>query len=321
MGQRLAFLDNAKMIGILLMIIGHCCTIRNAQYLYNFIYLFHMPLFFVISGYLFKPREIKTAIKKYAKAYLIPYLTMAFATLVVVFLFSYYRNLDIVGETFTLLKAIVFGHGIFGKAIPAIGVGWFLCSMFQALVIYNTISFLFDEKEKAIAVIIVFVLGWTSMQFRWLPFSTQTALCSTLFLLLGELCNKYKLLDVCFKHKPIVYLGGVIIVVLAVLFSKLSLASCNFGKPILSIPACVILCYFIFQLSKKIKLKWGELTLLFMAGNQLVSYANYKYQFGELFNTISNNAVVNCVSEVVFDLLITFGLAYLFGLIPWMKKR
>lgn len=322
MGKRLVFLDNAKMIGILLMIIGHCCTIHGVPYLSNFIYHFHMPLFFIISGYLFKPIDIKVAIKKYAKAYLIPYLTMSFATIFVVLPLCYIRKSNVLEEILTLLKAIAFGHGSFDETLPAIGVGWFLCSMFQALVIYNIISNFFDKREKVIVVIFVFILGWTSMQYRWFPFSTQTALCSTFFILLGELGNKYKALDVSFKDKKIIYVFGGSIVVLAVLFSNFSLGSCGFGKPILSIPACVVLCYLVLQLSKKIiKLKWGELTLLFMAGNQLVSYANYKYRFGDLFFSVSNNIAVNFTLEVVVDMLITFGFAYFFGLIPWMKKK
>lgn len=41
----------AKGIGIILMVIGHSgCP----SYMRNFIYMFHMPLFFIISGYCFK---------------------------------------------------------------------------------------------------------------------------------------------------------------------------------------------------------------------------------------------------------------------------
>lgn len=45
------FISIAKAIGIILMVAGHsgCPTIIN-----NFLYLFHMPLFFVCSGYFFK---------------------------------------------------------------------------------------------------------------------------------------------------------------------------------------------------------------------------------------------------------------------------
>lgn len=49
--KRINYFDIAKGLGILLMIIGHM-PIKN-EYLKNFIFCFHMPLFFIISGYFF----------------------------------------------------------------------------------------------------------------------------------------------------------------------------------------------------------------------------------------------------------------------------
>ena len=46
--KRINYFDIAKGLGILLMIIGHM-PIKN-EYLKNFIFCFHMPLFFAISG-------------------------------------------------------------------------------------------------------------------------------------------------------------------------------------------------------------------------------------------------------------------------------
>lgn len=47
---RLAEIDRAKGILIVLVVIGH---IWQSGYLFNTIYTFHMPAFFVISGILF----------------------------------------------------------------------------------------------------------------------------------------------------------------------------------------------------------------------------------------------------------------------------
>lgn len=319
MKERLVFLDNAKMIGIYFMIMGHCCLVKDVPYLYNAIYLFHMPLFFIISGYLFKQRGIKESIGKYAKAYLIPYLTMSVMTTIVVFAVCYWLKYDFYTEIITLFKAMCFGHGIFGKALPAIGVGWFLCSMFQALVLYNIVTNLFDERGKVIVVAMLFVLGWASTQFIWIPFSTQSALCSTIFLLIGEKIREYGLFETKIKYSPIIALGGAVIVLLAIMFSSLSLGSCRFGKPILSISACLICCYFVLFVSKRVNLRWGSYTLLFMAGNQLVSYANYKYQMGTIFKQISDNLYVDFFVEFIVNLIITFAFAYMFSLISWMK--
>lgn len=50
-----------KAIGIILMVLGHSlCPI----YIRNFVDLFNMPLFFIMSGYCFKDEYVKNA-KKY----------------------------------------------------------------------------------------------------------------------------------------------------------------------------------------------------------------------------------------------------------------
>ncbi|MBQ9761954.1 MAG: acyltransferase family protein [Oscillospiraceae bacterium] len=52
--NRMSCVSIAKGIGILLVVLGHCIT---APYLKRMIYLFHMPLFFFLSGYLFKDKS------------------------------------------------------------------------------------------------------------------------------------------------------------------------------------------------------------------------------------------------------------------------
>ncbi|MBW8484625.1 acyltransferase family protein [Actinomadura parmotrematis] len=53
--QRDPFFDNAKFLAILLVVMGHCLAqllnVDFARGLYIFIYMFHMPLFIVITGY------------------------------------------------------------------------------------------------------------------------------------------------------------------------------------------------------------------------------------------------------------------------------
>ena len=58
--KREIFIDIAKGIAILLMIIGH--VIKNF-YAIRFIFSFHMPLFIITSGYFFKDRKLKEEVK------------------------------------------------------------------------------------------------------------------------------------------------------------------------------------------------------------------------------------------------------------------
>ncbi|MCD4694754.1 MAG: acyltransferase family protein, partial [Bacteroidales bacterium] len=49
--QRFEWIDIAKGIGILLVVYGHC---QPPPLIEKFVYAFHMPLFFFISGFLFR---------------------------------------------------------------------------------------------------------------------------------------------------------------------------------------------------------------------------------------------------------------------------
>ena len=53
-------IDIAKGIGIFLVVLGHFTVFASP--LYHYIYLFHMPLFFFISGMFAKPTSIKNCL-------------------------------------------------------------------------------------------------------------------------------------------------------------------------------------------------------------------------------------------------------------------
>ena len=54
---RIESIDAAKAIGIVLVIMGHCFN-STLPYMHEFIYSFHMPLFFILSGWFIKESSI-----------------------------------------------------------------------------------------------------------------------------------------------------------------------------------------------------------------------------------------------------------------------
>ena len=70
--KRIEWIDNAKGLGILFVIIAH--VINHTQTLMSastLIYTFHMPLFFILSGFTLSEKtlslNVKQLISKYAK--------------------------------------------------------------------------------------------------------------------------------------------------------------------------------------------------------------------------------------------------------------
>ena len=80
--KREEFIDIAKGIAILCVIIGH--TWKNAypadKRLMVFIYSFHMPLFFILSGWCLKSTDVKisSVIVKKIKQLVVPYVVINF---------------------------------------------------------------------------------------------------------------------------------------------------------------------------------------------------------------------------------------------------
>ena len=90
MNKRLVYLDEVKGLAILLVVMGHVLawngmgTSADSSYneygdlIFQFIYGFHMPLFFCVSGFLFKSSGTFSDMVKLlygkAKRLLIPYL-------------------------------------------------------------------------------------------------------------------------------------------------------------------------------------------------------------------------------------------------------
>ncbi len=70
-------LDVARGIGILLVVLGHNAVFRESSHgLYEAIYLFHMPLFFFLSGVTFRLTSPGETVRKRARALLVPYFAM-----------------------------------------------------------------------------------------------------------------------------------------------------------------------------------------------------------------------------------------------------
>jgi fucose 4-O-acetylase-like acetyltransferase len=103
MNNRERWLDTAKGLGILAVVAGHSGNLLAHTYLY----WFHMPLFFIISGYLYKNlhnmQDLKKWINKRTKQLLIPYFIFGLLISAII----YFQNFSI-PQFFMITKMIIF---------------------------------------------------------------------------------------------------------------------------------------------------------------------------------------------------------------------
>ena len=197
--QRIAYLDVAKGIGILLVALAHADVSLFSPYLHKFIYSFHMPLFFFLSGYFFNPdTPFWKLLKRRFNTILKPY----FVTILLIY---------IVSLSFTNIRfTTVFGRIM--KSLYATGYYidwvqlWFLPSLFVtslfAFVFYRVVlirvrnlyvRWLVLLGLQAIAIIFLdrfypFSLSLLGKDYELfgLPFSLDLVLLSGFFYILGN---------------------------------------------------------------------------------------------------------------------------------------
>lgn len=129
---RVEYIDIAKGIGILLVALAHADVSLVSPYLHRFIYSFHMPLFFFLSGYFFNPEvPFWALLKKRFNTILKPYLV----TILLIY---------IVSLSFTNMRfATVFGR--IAKSLYATGyyIDWVQLWFLPSLFVTSLFAFLF----------------------------------------------------------------------------------------------------------------------------------------------------------------------------------
>lgn len=185
--KRLDRIDILRAIGIILMVAGHVFTFFGK--FDRYIHTFHMPLFFVISGYLFKSKpEIKlfTLIGQRAKRLLLPYVTFAIVNYVAWFFLE--RGTE---EWYAPLVRLVTYNT---SGLPICGALWFLTALFWAEAFY----FVFDRVIKkppvrSAVVLVAAVIACAiqnSTEFR-LPLTIDTGFICMGFYEIGRLCKTF----------------------------------------------------------------------------------------------------------------------------------
>lgn len=268
--ERNHILDILRGIAILFVILGHITRIPELQ---TYIWGFHLPLFFVISGYLFdknKYNSTKQFIVKKTKSLLIPYAFFYIVT----FLYWILIERNIRGGEYSIINQLI--GLIYGKySLDYMGFNgalWFIPCLFSIEVIYWFIS-----KIKSWGIIILVVLGLNIIglsTYKWigdLPFGICPAMIAVCFYSFGNLIKIHNLSFRISTIQKITLILLVFVTQYALLpVTGARIAGYKFVHPELYIPiSCIgiIVWFLVAQLIKKNK------TLEFLGRNSLVLFA------------------------------------------------
>ena len=191
------WIDNAKGIAMLLIIIGHVSGDLTGLLSFQFVYGIHLTMFFLLSGYTLKkkPFTMDYVNLKFSRL-MTPYFYTCVAILVMDIWNSFFINHDctIATVTYIIGKDILrsffasgaittFGTIDIGTRIGAI---WFLPALFFAILIFQgLLQMTQDSRKLGIVTFFLAVMGYISARFIWLPFSIQSGMLASFFLWIG----------------------------------------------------------------------------------------------------------------------------------------
>lgn len=185
------WVDYSKFIGIILVISGHTMSLfgqnSDVNFINRYIAMFHMPLFFVIAGYLYKDKTKKENNIKIVKGLLIPYFIYQFTYFPFIAIKQIiFKNTDVL----TIIQKGLFGI-FFGPNVPEpdfffniCGPCWFILVMIQLRVLFNNIK-LSDKNLILLTVCSIILLKVLSLYQIDLYFCLDNFLMAIPYFVLG----------------------------------------------------------------------------------------------------------------------------------------
>ena len=307
MAQRIIWIDLAKAFGIFLVVVGHVTGFAHA-----WIYSFHMPLFFFLSGTcLSNKRGYTEFCLKRIKSLILPYFYFG---IIITLLCLYLDSIDVVWNN---LSSRFFNYGAM----------WFIPVLFVTEILFYPIS-KFRNKYLIVSILIFSaIIGWMLSYYSIvIPLSLSTCFAALFFYGLGFLSKE--LIDRLFS-KTYLLLIFVSVHLLLLLLSDTVIGMSNnvISQPIynfsVAIAGLLSFCM-LFYLCKDIKIKGinqiigaGQNTLIILCFHMLfIGYA------GKLIKPHINNQILYKGIEFIFIWLLCFIMIFVINrYFPWMVNR
>ncbi|WP_099303697.1 acyltransferase family protein [Bacillus sp. Marseille-P3800] len=268
MDKRIHWIDAAKGLGIILVVMSHAPI--NPE-LKAFLFAFHMPLFFYLSGAVFKPskQSFGSFIKKKARGLLFPY--FLFSAMTYITWFFIFRHLSFTpGENVDPLNPFT---GIFLSTPenyqltynPAI---WFLTCLFLVELLFFFYHRVSRGKWIGLFLMTAAGLGYASTFLSFsLPWNGFVALTAVVFYGLGFLT---KHLWKTFSWKVVIPLSSALFTLMYFIQSvneRIDMRGNILGEPYVFYPAALLgMIAFLFFIQKVQHSRW----LLFLGSNSIV---------------------------------------------------
>lgn len=182
---------------MLLVILGHTILGTSYSKLNKFIFSFNMPIFFLLSGYLYKERKVVVCIKNNFKKLIIPYFITSSAVIVGRGVMAYIYTANKFEVHYIMKNTMIgalFGYGVDNakgfEGIWSIGAIWFLLAIFWSNIIFCIIM---NIKSKQYIFYIIAILSFFAYilgQIIWLPTNIDIGIFAIIYMYIGNMAKK-----------------------------------------------------------------------------------------------------------------------------------
>lgn len=296
MTKRIKYLDSTKGLLILTVILGHIFT---KGYLHDFIYTFHMPAFFIISGILFNySKSIQKDFTYFLKTkiytlFLPIFLIEVFGIAMDILNYGYTQN--IFGYLYNLL------HLRFNN-----GGNWFIFCLFISELLFYAINKLVSKKYSMLLVgILTFVCGVLLPSDHY-----YIALIGKIFLSLSFMITGYLFPFFQLENK-FLFIASLFMVIISTFFNgAIELSAKTINDPIIFLFGAISGTYFIIYLGKKITLNLFS----YLGQNTITIYSTHSLFILILQFIIPNpNSMAAKIIIFIFVLTLEYPVIYLFN--------
>jgi fucose 4-O-acetylase-like acetyltransferase len=288
------WIDVLKGIGILSVVVAHVYEgpIRIA------IYAFHMPLFFFLSGYLFKPKSLYPFFFDKTLHLLVPYVSFL---LLFYFPFTPLPDSSFKQISSYLMRPVLGGTWLWGYC----AVFWFVTCLFLVQQIVNLLLVKFSIRLVSLIAFGMLCLGyaneWLSPSFR-LPWNAHVVLMALPIFYIGYLYKQYTpkipLLLVC----ALSLLS--LISVLTINGLSYDMKFTKYGIPFISLAVSAVLTLFLQQISWKVSpmrlskpfIELGNASMVLMYTHQPIQLIVRDY--------LTENPHIRCLFAVAISYLL-----------------
>lgn len=221
-------IDSLRGIAVLLMIAGH---VGFGAFANNYIHAFHMPLFYFVSGLVFKPERYDSFLslaKKLFRRLIVPYLVVGLFHCLLQCVIEW-----ISGDEVLILKHLLEVCWVNNDGFPIAGALWFLTSLFWVQLFVYGFWRLFCGKTWWMLLACVAVFCACIPLYRYntlLPWSLMTTMAGAVFFAGAMALKKHFDKILSWAKLPLVLLALAASVVLSYINGEVNLRECNYGR-------------------------------------------------------------------------------------------